>query len=506
MSTTADDLTTANATPTATATVSAAIASQALAKMKAVRVAQQAWAQTSVAQRAQKLLEAGHALLAEADELAALLSEETGKPLAESYSSEVLGVADLFAYWCKHGPAMLKPRKGLIPKLEMPGKRAQVERVPRGVIVCISPWNYPVSLPMRTIVPALLAGNGVVLKPSEATPRTGTWLVERLRRSLGGVIDILEGDGAAGAALVQALPDQVIFTGSTRTGRRVAVACAERGIVCELELGGKDCAVVLEDCNLERTATGIAWGILTNAGQNCSGIERVAVHSAIAERFLPLLQKAMETAASDVPGLVTPMQRQIVEEHLKAAIAAGGIVLTGGLGEPGKPLPPTLVRDVPADCPAWRQETFGPMAVVAIGRSDEELIALANDTQYGLGASVWSEDLTRAELVAHRVRSGMVWINNHSFTGALPDLPWVGLGDSGTGVTNSPEAIAHMTRPRLVVVDSVRSIEPWWYPYGPAMVELMRTLIARQRTGGLVATWNTLQLLKKRTKELQGHG
>jgi acyl-CoA reductase-like NAD-dependent aldehyde dehydrogenase len=473
-------------------------------KVAAVRQAASVWAQLAPEERARRLREAGQALLVHADELAALVCEETHKPLAESYSAEVLGVADLFAYWCKKGPKLLEPRKGDVPKLEMPGKKAWIERLPRGVIGIISPWNFPVALPMRTIVPALLAGNGVVLKPSEVTPRTGAWLVGKLRESLGGILDVLEGDGSAGAALVEAGPDMIVFTGSTRTGRKVAVACAERGIACELELGGKDCAVVLADADVERTAAGIAWGILTNAGQNCAGIERVAVHADLVEQFVPALKRWLERASGEVAELVTPTQRQIVQAHVQDALDRGAELVTGGLGEPGKPIPPTLLRNAPRDCQAWTEESFGPTAVLVTAKDDDGLVEAANDSRYGLGASVWGRDLTHAESVARRLRSGMVWVNNHSFSGALPDLPWVGMGgDSGSGVTNSPEALMHLTRPRLLLVDSNKGLEPWWFPYGSTMVELMRILVDRQRSGGLGATLRTIKALRKRNREMR---
>ncbi len=467
------------------------------------RTAQVAWAALSVADRVAKLRAACLHLLAHADELAKLIVHETRKPLAEAYSSEVLGVGDLFGYWCKHGPAQLAPRKGKIPALEMPGKKATVLRVPRGVVACISPWNYPVSLPMRTIVPALLGGNAVVLKPSEVTPQCGLWLVAKLQDVLGEVVQGLAGDGAAGAALVRAKPDLVVFTGSTQTGRKVAVACAELGIECALELGGKDCAVVLDDAELDRTAAGVAWGILTNAGQNCSGIERVAVHAAVAPVFLPKLVAAVQAAAGDVPELVTAQQRAVVTGHIADAVRRGAKVLTGGEPQGDQPTPPTLLADVPSDAPAWCDESFGPMAVVAVGKDDAALVALANDSRYGLGASVWSANADRAQAIAGQLRTGMVWINNHSFSGALPDLPWTGVGDSGTGVTNSPDALHHMTRPRLVVIDSNRAVEPWWYPYGDRMVALMQVLVARQQRNGIAATFRTLQALKARVAEMK---
>lgn len=482
----------------------AAVEKRARRVLKGLRLAGYNWSSLPVEERARRLKEASRQMLAEADKLAQIVVDETGKPLAESYASEVVGVADLFAYWCKHGPAHLAPRPGLIPKLEMPGKKARVERRPRGVVALITPWNYPVAIPMRTIVPALLAGNTVALKPSEFTPRSGAWLVEKLRAALGPVIDLMEGAGEAGAALVAAGPDMVVFTGSTTTGRKVSVACAQQGIPCESELGGKDCAVVLEDADIERTAAGVAWGIVTNAGQNCAGIERVAVHRNIAERFTQALVKALQTASIDVPGLVTPAQRAIVARHIADAQAAGATVESGGLPDDDEaPIPPTLLTKVPRDAAAWTDESFGPVAVLAIGEDDDDLIQIANDSRYGLGASVWSRDLSRAEVIADRMRTGMVWINNHAFTGAVPDLPWVGVADSGTGVTNSPEALMHLTRPRLVVIDAATAVEAWWYPYGQNMLKLMRAVVERQRHGGVLPTVRTLLALRSRTGDFK---
>ncbi len=473
------------------------------AKVEAARVAAEAWSAQPVAQRARVLQGVGKRLLAGAEDLALIVHEETGKPLPEAYASDVVGIGDLFTYWCAHGPTFLAPRKARIPALDMPGKSGWIEREARGVIAIISPWNYPAALPMRVIVPALLAGNGVVLKPSEFTTRTGRWLVEALRAELGPLVACVEGAGEAGVALIDAQPDLVHFTGSTRTGRKVAVQCAGLGIPCETELGGKDAAVVLDDVAVARAVAGIAWGVVHNAGQDCASVERVVVHNAVADRFLPQLAAAMDKVKGQVPHLVTPAQRAIVIEQLEEAKALGGTFLCGGLPEGNGPIPPTLVKGLPRTAKLWAEESFGPVAAVEIHSSDDALVEAANASIYGLGGSVWGGDIRRAEAVARRLRTGMVWVNNHAFTGAVPDLPWVGRGASGTGITSSPEALEHLTRPRVVVLDKAKAAEPWWYPYTDAMTGLMRAVVGRHRVGGLGATITTLRALFARNKELK---
>lgn len=475
------------------------------AQLAEVRAAACVWAALSVVERARKLSAAGTALLQKADDLAQIVQRETGKPLAEAYSADVLNVADLFAYWCDQGPALLRARPARISKLEMPGKRAKVHRLPRGVVAIIAPWNFPVAIPMRGIVPALLAGNGVVLKPSEFTPDSGGWLVEALRAELGPIIAVTQGAGEAGAALIAAKPDLVLFTGSTATGRKVAMACAERGIPVDCELGGKDCAIVLADAAIERTANGIAWGILNNAGQNCASIERVVVHSSIADEFTEKLVERMKIAAPDVKKLVTEQQQQTVLAHIAQAQERGGKFLCGGVAEDDQAvIGPTLITDLPRDAMAWSEESFGPIAVLEVHDTDEALIDAANDSPFGLGASIWSADPDRALGLADQLQCGMVWVNNHAFTGAIPDLPWVGTGSSGGGVTNSPDALLHMTRPRVLLVDRSKDPEPWWYPYGDTMVPLMQAVVRKQRDGGIGALFATLGALKKRMAEVKG--
>jgi acyl-CoA reductase-like NAD-dependent aldehyde dehydrogenase len=246
--------------------------------------------------------------------------------------------------------------------------------------------------------------------------------------------------------------------------------------------------------------------VVHNAGQDCASVERVVVHSRVADTFLPRLVAAMNAAASQVPGLVTPRQREIVIAQLEDARDRGAKFLCGGLPVDDGPIQPTLITGLSRDALAWREESFGPIAVVEVHDTDEALLAAANDTSFGLGGSVWGQDLRRAEALGRRLRTGMVWVNNHAFTGALPDLPWVGRGASGLGITSSPETMEHLTRPRLVVIDKSAALEPWWYPYGETLVDLMRVLIERKRVGGIGVTIRTLQTLGRRNKVVASAG
>jgi acyl-CoA reductase-like NAD-dependent aldehyde dehydrogenase len=295
----------------------------------------------------------------------------------------------------------------------------------------------------------------------------------------------------------------IVFTGSTATGRKVAVACAERAIPCEMELGGKDCAIVLEDANIERAAAGIAWAALHNGGQDCASVERVVVHARVAELFERALVQKMEEARPYVSGLITSAQREIVAAQLREAAARGASFPLGGPPEGDAQPVPTLVTGAGREAQVWRDETFGPVIVMEACGSDEDLIAAANDSRYGLGTSIWTQDIKRGERIAAQVRCGMVWINNHAVSGALPDLPWVGTGASGTGITSSPEALMHLTTPKMILVDTNSGVEPWWYPYSDKMLGLMRAVVDRQRHGGVRSTLKTLGALRARNKELR---
>lgn len=479
------------------------------------RAAQRGWADVPLHERIKRVVAFRGRLLAAAEDVAKVIHEETGKPLAEALLSEVLPSGDVVDYWAAGIEEQLEPWEPEMDPLSYPKKDALVHREARGVVALIMPWNFPFALPLRTIVPALLAGNAVLFKPSEVTPRSGAKIAELFAGLLPEeLLVVVQGGGDVGARLCESDVDLVAFTGSPATGRKVARACAERLVPCALELGGKDAAIVLEDADLDRAANGILWGAMMNAGQNCGAVERVYVVAPVAEAFTTKLVAAAKALrlGTDVGPLTTDAQRKIVAAHVEAARAAGAEVLLGGEAkdDPARAYAPTVVKATKGKelGPLGDDETFGPVVPVEEVATVEEAIARANASRYGLGASLWSKDVAAAEKLARRLRAGVVTINNHAFTGAIASMPWGGVGESGWGVTGSPLALDHLTRPRLVVVDRNRAKrELWWYPYSTTL-ERLAVAFAKVRGGAastgarLSAALDVVGLLRRRSREL----
>lgn len=456
------------------------------------REAQRGWAALGVDERVKALLGVKDRVLDRAEALTREVHLEIGKPDVEILLGEVLSSGDVVQYWCDAIEELLEPSEVELDRLSFPGKTGLIHKEPRGVIALVTPWNMPLAIPIRTLVPALLAGNAVVLKPSEVSPRSGK-LVHELFTGLvpDGLVGLVQGGRDAGAALASADVDMVVFTGSVAAGRMVAHACAERLIPCSIELGGKDAAIVLADADLDRAANGIVWGALTMSGQNCASVERVYVERAVAKELTDKIVALVKgLAAGDVGPLATSAQQGTVKAHVEAARAAGATVLCGGEpGEKGYAYAPTVLEVSSDDTPLMKDETFGPVIPIATVENVDEAITRANASRYGLTASLWTKKVRRGEELARRLRAGVVTINNHAFTGALPQAPWSGVGDTGYGITNSPLALDHLTRPRFVLVDTSRSKrELWWYPY----TDTLRTIalafaVLRSRTRGIGA-------------------
>ena len=482
------------------------------AKVTRARDAQEAWGQTPFRERVGCLLRAAKDMLNRRQEAMALVEEEIGKVHVEALFNEALGPLDAVKGWAGVLGRVLARRKVPLNPLGFPGKRAYVDAVPRGVIAIIAPWNFPVAGLYRSVFPALMSGNAIVLKPSEHSPRSSGWFAERLSAHLpAGVVQVATGDGSVGAALLDAGPDACVFTGSTTTGRKVAIRCAERGIPCSAEMGGKDPAIVLADCDLERTVAGITHWALCNAGQACGAIEIAYAERGVADALVDRLREVWTElrvgpahgASSDVAPLANARQLELVKQHVEDARARGATVVCGGtpLGE-GLWFLPTLLDHCTEAMSVVRDETFGPVLAIVRVEGPAEAIRAANQLRYGLGASIWTGDLARGQRLAERLDYGVVSVNNHSFTGAVPSLPWSGTRATGFGVANSALALATFVRPRTVVVDRRHDPELYWMPYDQSLVEL-GDVLADVQTGRLDRAWKLPGLMRRRMRRLR---
>lgn len=457
-------------------------------RVAVARRAQREWASRPLRERVRRLRQVRHALLRSAEELATLLEEENGRPKGESYLSEIVPSADLFDWWLGEGKRFLQPRGVTLDPLLFPGKRGVIEATPRGVVAAIAPWNFPIMLPLRTLVPALLAGNAVVLKPSEHAPRSGAFLERLFAEALGPeLVQVIQGGGEVGQQVIEAGVDFVVFIGSRATGTKVAQAAAESLTPVALELGAKDAAIVLEDADLSRSAAGIAWAAFANAGQNCAAIERCYVVDSVWDAFVAKLEEEVSRlrvgpgpeGEVDLGRLSTEYQQRIVDEQLAELRERGVATLT-----PAGPEGPVLALNPPEDLRICTEETFGPILPLFSVPEADTAVEAANRSPYGLTVSVWSKDLHRAERLGRRVHAGIVTVNNHAFTGALPQAPWGGVRASGHGVTNSPRMIEQLTVPRFVLVDrGLAKREQWWFPYDEARLRLARGVVRLRGPG-----------------------
>jgi len=461
----------------------------------AAHAAQVEWSRRSLPERGALLREIGRRFAARGADVAAVVVGETKKDPVDAWFSDVVPNLDLFDYWSGDGAKAIAPKKAPISALKFPKKEGRLVYEPKGVIGLITPWNYPAALTLRTLVPALMAGNAVVYKPSEHTPKTGDLLAEVFNQVLpAGLLQVVHGAGEAGQAVV-AGSDHVVFIGSVATGRKVAMQAAASLKSVSLELGGKDAAIVLADCEIERTAAGVFWGAMTNSGQNCAAIERVYAEKAV----YPELVKHLVGLAAKAPiaQVATEAQDQIIRRHLDDAKARGA-TLHGSY--PGA----VILENVPADAAIATEETFGPVLPVWSVDSVEEAMRRTNDSPYGLTTSVWTTNYSTAESIAAAAKAGVVTINNSACTAAMPFAPWSGRKDSGTGVTSSPLAILEMVQPKFILIDRNADPEVWWFPLSDQATALAKQTLEWLSSQGIAKLGKTLGLLgamKKRVAE-----
>ncbi len=454
--------------------------------VKTARAAQTGWGRLTVRERLKRLQGLSRALVSEADAIAALIISEQGKNQIEAYG-EVISALELLHFYRRRAARILRPRSAA-PRLGLLRSHRIIAQ-PRGVIGIISPWNYPFTLSMEPLIAALVAGNAVVLKPSEYTPLIGLKIGELMRQAglPEGLVQVVTGDAATGRALIVSGIDKLVFTGSVANGRKVAALAGEHLVPVTLELGGKDAAIVLADADLERAADGILWGALLNAGQACLAIERVYVEEQAAEIFI---QKLVEKASrlrtgpatdpsNEVCAITTEAQLRTVIRQIADAKQKGARVLLGGEPLPagqGRFFPPTILVDVHEDMEILREETFGPIIAIRKVKDAEEAITLTNASPFGLTASLWTKDIRRGRRLLTRLEVGDAALNDHGASAGYAEIGWGGRKASGFGKTRGAEGLLemvtlqHISWPRL-------GVQLMGFPYSPKKVGFVRAMI-----------------------------
>jgi len=455
------------------------------------RAAQPAWEAYGFEGRARVLLRAQKWVMDNAERIVETIVSETGKTYEDASLAEIGYAGNAFGFWAKHAPEYLADERVRSSQLLVKGKRILLRYSPLGLIGVIGPWNYPLTNSVGDCIPALAAGNSVILKPSEITPLTSLLIAEGLRECglPEDVFQVATGRGQTGAALIEEV-DMIMFTGSTKTGRKVAQAAAARLIPASLELGGKDPMIVLSDADLERAANFATYYSMQNAGQTCISIERAYVEAPVYDEFVAKVSdkvRALRVGAPrgfgsvEVGAITFPPQLDTIEAHVADAIDKGARVLVGGHAvqsagdgarggegaEGGRFYEPTVLVDVDHTMKCMTEETFGPTLPIMKVADAEEAVRLANDSPYGLGASVFSRDTARGESIARRIEAGAANVNDALINIMVLELPMGGAKASGLGSRHGAGGIRKYCSQQAIVVTPKLALkkEPFMYPY-----------------------------------------
>lgn len=472
------------------------------------------WKRTPFSERHRLVMKAREVILAEMDEIAHLISDECGKPFGEAIAMEIAPVLDLMQYFARNAEKMLRPKRLGIGLYALFGRSSKIVYHPLGVVGVIPAWNYPFSIPLGETVMALLAGNTVVVKPSELTPLVGIKIGEIFEKAGApkGLVQIVTGAGETGAALVEAAADKIIFTGSVATGKKILAASATNMTPVVLELGGKDPMIVFEDANLELAAGAAVWGAFCNAGQSCSSVERLYVHESVAEELTRRIvekTRELEQGPGDREDVsIGPMsserQAMIVEDHVNDFRESGANIEIGGKRSASLFFEPTVITGATNDMRAMQEETFGPTLPIATFKTEEDAIRLANDSEFGLTASVWTRDRARGRRIAEQIEAGSVCINEVLYTHGIGQTPWGGFKNSGRGRTHGREGLMELVQPQHIHTNHIALLpDAWWMPYSSTAVETFRGFAKYFASGSILKTTRLLPQLWKRIKELR---
>lgn len=493
--------------------------------IQAARDAQKYWTAIPVRQRSRQLLAVRDYIVEQAEQIATVIHQDTGKVLLDAYTTEVLATATALNYYAKRAPGFLHPEKLANGSLALIQKRSTVYRVPYGVIGIISPWNYPFTIPFHEVAIGLLCGNAVILKTATATQMVGR-LIEQCIQAADlpeGLFSFVNMPGRiAGDALLDAGIDKLFFTGSVPVGQQLMKKASQYLTPVSLELGGKDAMIVCEDADLERAANGAIWAGFQNSGQSCGGVERLYVHHAIYDEFLTLLKQKVERLYPGVNSnpdanlgvMTTSEQANIVRTQVQHALEKGANVFSQSpmpsTSRNGNFIPAMVLTDVNHTMQVMRDETFGPVLGVMKFSTIEEAIALANDSELGLTGSVWSGNQKKAEQIGRQLQAGAIMINDHLMSHGMAETPWGGFKHSGIGRTHGKYGFEEMTQPQVIVRDRLpfAKRDLWWHPYDEqvhkalqGIMQLLYGKTIRRRISGLMAVIRNLPRMFTSWKE-----
>jgi succinate-semialdehyde dehydrogenase/glutarate-semialdehyde dehydrogenase len=487
---------------------------QVQAAVAKAHAAQKNWGALPIKERAAALRKFFNLLFDRRLKIAELITRENGKPTAEALVAEVIVSLDLLKYYLRYAPLWLRPQRLPHQNISLKLRRGYVYHEPLGVVGIISPWNYPLMLPFGGTVAALIAGNAVVLKPSEFTPAIALEM-EKLFREAGlpdGVFQVVVGDGSAGAALAASDINKIVFTGSAATGKKVAAAAAEKLIPVVMELGGSDPMLVRRDANLEQAASGAIWARFMNCGQSCVAVKRIFVEQEIYDKFLARVVEKVKRLRlgpgnnpdTEIGPMIRERQVAALESQLNDAIVKGATVLCGGKRRPDLGpffFEPTVVADANATMKILQEETFGPLLPIVPVRDIDEALTFANGTPFGLSASIWTTDLKRGRELAQRLEAGSVLINDAVSHFGACEAPVGGAKASGYGRAHGRDGLMEMVRLKYLDIDPITFVKkPWWFGYNQQLLEQLnrfaecqfsRSLPSRLRSipGSLKLLW-----------------